>query len=37
MIVAADLLSDCDVLWSEGMQDGLEIEERLRICDPFRI
>jgi predicted nucleic acid-binding protein len=36
MIVAAALLADCDVLWSDDMQDGLEIEERLRVNNPFR-
>jgi predicted nucleic acid-binding protein len=36
MIVAAALHADCDVLWSEDMQDGLVIEHRLRIADPFR-
>ena len=36
MIVAAALDADCDVLWSEDMQDGLMIEGRLRIANPFR-
>ena len=36
MIVAAALDADCDVLWSEDMQDGLVIDSRLRIVDPFR-
>ena len=36
MIVAAALDADCDVLWSEDMQDGLVIDGRLRIADPFR-
>ncbi|MDW3688277.1 PIN domain-containing protein [Cupriavidus sp. CV2] len=35
MIVAAALLSGCEVLYSEDMQDGMEIEEGLRICNPF--
>jgi predicted nucleic acid-binding protein len=36
MIVASALLADCDVLWSEDMQDGMAIENRLRIINPFR-
>ncbi|MBW8745693.1 MAG: PIN domain-containing protein [Sphingomonas sp.] len=35
MIVAAALLAGCDQLWSEDMQDGLVIEETLRIRNPF--
>ncbi len=35
MIVAAALESGCDVLWSEDMQDGLVVESRLRIRNPF--
>ena len=36
MIVAAALHADCDVLWSQDMQDGLVIDGRLRIDNPFR-
>jgi predicted nucleic acid-binding protein len=36
MIVASALDADCDVLWSEDMQDGLVIDGRLRIANPFR-
>lgn len=36
MIAAAALLSGCDTLWSEDMQHGLALDERLRISDPFR-
>jgi predicted nucleic acid-binding protein len=36
MIVAAALHADCDLLWSEDMQDGLAIEGRLRVGNPFR-
>ena len=35
MIVASALLADCTTLWSEDMQDGLVIEGRLRIANPF--
>ena len=35
-IVAAALAADCDTLWSEDMQDGLMVERRLRIVNPFR-
>jgi predicted nucleic acid-binding protein len=34
-IVAAALAADCDKLWSEDMQDGLMVEKRLRIVNPF--
>ncbi|HTW27442.1 MAG TPA: PIN domain-containing protein [Acetobacteraceae bacterium] len=36
MIVAAALEAGCDRLWSEDMQHGQVLEERLRIADPFR-
>jgi predicted nucleic acid-binding protein len=36
MIAAAALHADCDMLWSEDMQDGMAIEGRLRIVNPFR-
>jgi predicted nucleic acid-binding protein len=36
MIVASALLSDCDTLWSEDMQDGMVIERQLVIRNPFR-
>lgn len=36
MIVAAALKAGCDLLWSEDMQDGLLIGDRLRIVNPFR-
>ncbi|NBB49697.1 PIN domain-containing protein [Rhizobium sp. CRIBSB] len=35
MIVAAALLAGCDTLISEDMQDGLVIDDRLRIVNPF--
>ena len=35
MIVAAALLAGCETLYSEDMQDGLQIDKKLRICDPF--
>ncbi len=35
MITASALLADCDTLWSEDMPDGLVIENRLRIANPF--
>jgi predicted nucleic acid-binding protein len=36
MIVASALHADCDTLWSQDMQNGMIIEDRLRIADPFR-
>jgi predicted nucleic acid-binding protein len=35
VIVAAALSAECDTLWSEDMQDGLIVEKRLRIVNPF--
>ncbi|MHA7683877.1 PIN domain-containing protein [Cupriavidus sp. PET2-C1] len=35
MIIAAALLSDCEILYSEDMQDGMLIEEGLRVRNPF--
>jgi predicted nucleic acid-binding protein len=35
MIVAAALDAGCDVLWSEDMHDGLLVDGRLTIQDPF--
>ena len=37
MIAAAALRADCDTLWSEDMQDGMTLEGRLRIRNPFRM
>ena len=36
LIVASALRANCDVLWSEDMQDGIVIDRRLRIANPFR-
>ena len=36
LIAASALLADCDRLWSEDMQDGMAIDRRLRIANPFR-
>lgn len=35
LIVAAALEADCDTIYSEDMQNGQEIEGRLRIVNPF--
>jgi predicted nucleic acid-binding protein len=35
LIVAAALHAGCDTLWSEDMQDGMRIEKKLRIVNPF--
>ena len=35
MIVAAALIADCEILYSEDMHDGLIIGGRLRIENPF--
>lgn len=36
MIVAAALIGGCGTLYSEDMQDGLFIDNQLRICNPFK-
>ena len=36
LMIAAALQAKCDTLWSEDMQDGMVIDRRLRIADPFR-
>ena len=36
MIVAAATLAGCDTLYSEDMQDGLLVNAKLRIGNPFR-
>jgi predicted nucleic acid-binding protein len=36
LIAASALLAECDRLWSEDMQDGIAIDRRLRIVNPFR-
>jgi predicted nucleic acid-binding protein len=35
LMIASALGADCDTLWSEDMQDGMVIEGRLRIVNPF--
>ncbi len=35
MIVASALLAGCKTLYSEDMQDGLVIDQQLRILNPF--
>ena len=37
MIAASALEADCDTLWSEDMQDGLVLDGRLRIVNPFAV
>jgi predicted nucleic acid-binding protein len=36
MIAASALQADCDTLWSEDMQHGMTLDDRLRIINPFR-
>jgi predicted nucleic acid-binding protein len=36
LIVGAALLAGCTVLWSEDMQHGLVVDQRLVIRNPFR-
>jgi predicted nucleic acid-binding protein len=35
MIVASALEAECDRVWSEDMQDGMLVDERLRMVNPF--
>jgi predicted nucleic acid-binding protein len=35
LVVAAALNANCGVLYSEDMQDGLLVEDRLLITNPF--
>jgi predicted nucleic acid-binding protein len=35
MIAASASLADCDVLWSEDMQDGMTLGGGLRVANPF--
>ena len=36
MIAASALHADCDTLWSEDMQDGMVLDDRIRIVNPSR-
>jgi predicted nucleic acid-binding protein len=36
MIAASALHADCRMLWSEDIQDGIVLDGRLRIVNPFR-
>jgi len=36
LIIATALENNCTVLYSEDMQDGLVIDERLKIINPFK-
>ncbi len=35
MIIASALNGECQILYSEDMQDGMIIKDKLRICNPF--
>lgn len=37
MIAASALHADCDTLWSEDMQHGMALDDRLRVVNPFRV
>ncbi|NJO56590.1 MAG: PIN domain-containing protein [Rhodospirillales bacterium] len=36
LIAAAAIHAECDILWSEDLQHGMVIGERLRVANPFR-
>jgi predicted nucleic acid-binding protein len=35
LIAAAAVRAGCDILWSEDLQDGMLIGDRLRVANPF--
>jgi predicted nucleic acid-binding protein len=35
LMIASAMRADCGTLWSEDMQDGMVIDGRLRIANPF--
>ena len=35
VLIASALLADCDIFYSEDMQHGLNVEDRLTIINPF--
>ncbi|MFP4195047.1 MAG: PIN domain-containing protein [Desulfobacterales bacterium] len=37
MVIAAALIGNCEILYSEDMQDGLMIDHQLRILNPFMV
>lgn len=37
LMIASAQRSGCDVLWSEDMQDGMIVDSRLRIINPFSL
>ncbi len=37
IIVSTALSSDCEILYFEDVQNGLEVERRLRIVNPFKL
>jgi len=36
MIAAAATLARCARLWSQHIQDGMKIGDKLRVVDPFK-
>jgi len=36
LVIATALRAHCGVLWSKDMQDGLVVDRRLRIANPFQ-
>lgn len=36
MIIASALIGNCEILYSEDMQDGLLVNQQLRILNPFK-
>ena len=37
LMIASALRAGCGILWSEDMQDGFVIDQRLRIANPFHL
>jgi len=36
IIVSTAFNADCEIFYSEDMQDGFKVEEKLRIINPFK-
>ncbi|MGB5735372.1 MAG: PIN domain-containing protein [Thiohalocapsa sp.] len=34
-IIASALLAECNLLWTEDLQHGQSIQDRLTVCNPF--
>jgi predicted nucleic acid-binding protein len=37
LMIASALRADCGILWSEDMHNGLVVDQRLRVANPFHL